>query len=49
MFGDAAMAEPWDGVGEGATAEPICYKRGLMGWYDAHTGGETSVGTLQAR
>jgi hypothetical protein len=33
MFGEAAMAEPWDGVG-------VC---------DAHTGSETSVGTLQAR
>jgi hypothetical protein len=49
MFGDAAMAEPWDGVGEAAMAEPIWHKRGLLGGCDAHTGGETSVGTLQAR
>jgi hypothetical protein len=38
MFGEAAMAEPWDGVGKAA-----------MGGCDAHAGGETSVGTLQAR
>jgi hypothetical protein len=29
--------------------EPIRHKRGLLGGYDAHTGGETAVGTLQAR
>jgi hypothetical protein len=29
MFGDAAMAESWDGVGEGAMAEPIRRKRGF--------------------
>jgi hypothetical protein len=29
--------------------EPIRHKRGLLGGCDAHTGGETSVGTLQAR
>jgi hypothetical protein len=49
MFGEAAMAELWDGVGEAAMAEPIRHKRGLLGGYDAHAGGETSVGTLQAR
>jgi hypothetical protein len=49
MFGDVAMAEPWDGAGEAAIAEPIRHKRGLLGGCDAHTGGETSVGTLQAR
>jgi hypothetical protein len=49
MFGDAAMAEPWDGVGEVAMAKPIWHKRGLLGGCDAHTGGETSVGMLQAR
>jgi hypothetical protein len=49
MFGDAAMAEPWDGVGEATMAEPIKHKRGLLGGCDARTGGETSVGTLQAR
>jgi hypothetical protein len=49
MFGDAAMAEPWDGMGEAAMAKPIRHKRGLLGGCDAHNGGETSVGTLQAR
>jgi hypothetical protein len=49
MFGDAAMAEPWDGVGEAARAEPIRHKRGLLGGCDAYTSDETSVGTLQAR
>jgi hypothetical protein len=29
--------------------EPIRHKRGLLGGCDAHTSGETSVGTLQAR
>jgi hypothetical protein len=49
MFGDTAMAEPCDGVGEAAMAELKRHKRGLLGGCDAHTGGETSVGTLQAR
>jgi hypothetical protein len=49
MFGEAAMVEPGDGVGKAAMAEPIRHKRGLLGGCDAHTGGETSVGTLQAR
>jgi hypothetical protein len=49
MFGEAAMAEPWDGVGKAAMVEPTSHKRGLLGWWDAHTGSETSVGTLQAR
>jgi hypothetical protein len=49
MFGEAATAEPWDGVGEVAMAEPIRHKRGLLGGCDAHAGSETSVGTLQAR
>jgi hypothetical protein len=49
MFGDAAMAEPCDGVGEAAMAEYIRPKSGLLGGCDAHTGSETSVGTLQAR
>jgi hypothetical protein len=48
MFSDAVMIEPWDGVGEAAMAEPIWHKRGLLGGCDAHTSGETSVGTLQA-
>jgi hypothetical protein len=29
--------------------EHIRHKRGLLGGCDAHAGGETSVGTLQAR
>jgi hypothetical protein len=29
--------------------EPIRHKRGLLGECDAHAGGKTSVGTLQAR
>jgi hypothetical protein len=49
MFSEAAMAEPWDGVGEAAMAEPIRHKRGILGGCDAHAGSETSVGTLQAR
>jgi hypothetical protein len=49
MFGEIAMANPWDDVGEPAMAEPTRYKRGLLGGCDAHTGSETSVGTLQAR
>jgi hypothetical protein len=43
MFNEAAMAEPGDGVGKAAMAEPIRHKRGLLGGCDAHTGGETSV------
>jgi hypothetical protein len=49
MFGEAATAELWDGVGEVAMAEPIRHKRGLLGGCVAHAGSETSVGTLQAR
>jgi hypothetical protein len=49
MFSDVAMAELLDGVGEAAMAEPIRHKRGLLGGCDAHTDGETSMGTLQAR
>jgi hypothetical protein len=49
MFGEAGMAKSWDGVDEAAMAKPISHKRGLLGGCDAHTGGETSVGTLQAR
>jgi hypothetical protein len=49
MFGEAAMAEPWDGVGKAVMAEPIRHKRGLLGRCDAHAGSETLVGTLQAR
>jgi hypothetical protein len=49
MFGDAAMAKPWDGVVDVAMVVPIRHKRGLLGGCDAHAGGETSVGTLHAR
>jgi hypothetical protein len=34
---------------EAVMAEPIRHKRGVLGGCDAHAGGETSVGTLQAR
>jgi hypothetical protein len=49
MFGEAAMAEPGDGVGKATMVEPIRHKRGFLGGCDANTGGETSVATLQAR
>jgi hypothetical protein len=49
MFGEATLAEPWDGVGEATMAKPIRHKRGLLGACDAHAGSETSVGMLQAR
>jgi hypothetical protein len=49
MFGEAAMAEPWECVGNPAMAEPTRYKRGLLGGCDAHANSETSVGMLQAR
>jgi hypothetical protein len=49
MFGEVAMAEPCDGVDEAVMAKPIRHKKGLLGGCDPHTGGETSVGTLQAR
>jgi hypothetical protein len=49
MFGKAVMAKPWDGVGEAVMAKPIRHKRGLLGGCDAHTDGETSMGTLQGR
>jgi hypothetical protein len=45
MFGEAAMAEPWDGVGL-RWLEPTRHKRGLLGGCDAHAGGEILVGTL---
>jgi hypothetical protein len=49
MFGETAMAEPWDGVGKATMAEPTRHKRGLLGGCDAHASSETSVDTLQAR
>jgi hypothetical protein len=45
MFDEAAMAEPWDGVGKAAMAGIPRHRRGLLGGCDAHVGGETSVGT----
>jgi hypothetical protein len=36
-------------VGKAVMAEPIRHKRGLLVGCDAHTSGETSVGTLQPR
>jgi hypothetical protein len=47
MFGEAAMAEPWDGVAVMARTHKA--HGGLLGGCDAHTGGEISVGALQAR
>jgi hypothetical protein len=49
MFGDVAMAKPWDGVGTAVMAGTHKAQRGLLGGCDAHTGGDTSVGMLQAR
>jgi hypothetical protein len=49
MFGEAAMAEPWDGVGKAAMTGTHKHKKGLLGGCNAHNGGETSVDTLQAR
>jgi hypothetical protein len=48
-FGEAAMVEPWDGMGKAAMAGTHRAQEGAFGWCDAHTGSETSVGTLQAR
>jgi hypothetical protein len=49
MFGEVAMAEPWDGVSKAAMAGTHKAEEGASGWCDAHTGSETSVGTLEAR
>jgi hypothetical protein len=49
MFGEAAMAEPWDSVGTHVMAGTHKAQEGLLGGCGAHTGGGTSVGTLQAR
>jgi hypothetical protein len=49
MFGEAAMAKPWDGVGKAVMAKPTRHNRGLLGGCNAHVGSETSVGMLQAR
>jgi hypothetical protein len=32
MFGEAAMAEPWDGVGKAAMAETHKAQEGASGW-----------------
>jgi hypothetical protein len=44
MFGEAAMAEPWDGVGTAAMAGTHKAQERILGGCDAHTGGETLVG-----
>jgi hypothetical protein len=50
MFDEAAMAESFGLVWVKLRwLEPTRHKRGLLGGCDAHAGGETSVGTLQAR
>jgi hypothetical protein len=49
MFDEAAMAEPWDGVGTAVTVGTHNTQEGFLGGCDAHTSGETSVGMLQAR
>jgi hypothetical protein len=51
MFGEAAMAEPRDGVGKATMAGTHKPQGGgwLLGGCDAHAGSETSVGTLHAR
>jgi hypothetical protein len=43
MFSEAAMAEPWDGVGTAVMTGTHKAQEG------AHTGSKTSVGMLQAR
>jgi hypothetical protein len=45
MFGEAAMVELWMVWVKLRWLEPTRHKRGLLGGCDAHTGGETSVGT----
>jgi hypothetical protein len=55
--GEAVMAEPWKLRWQNRGMvwvklrwlEPTRHKRGLLGGCDAHTDGETSMGTLQAR
>jgi hypothetical protein len=49
MFGEAAMTEPWDGVGKAVMAGTHKAQEELLGGCDAHADGEISVGTLQAR
>ena len=45
MFGEAAMAKPWDSVDKAAMAGIHKSQEGILGGCDAHAGGETSVGT----
>jgi hypothetical protein len=49
MFGEAVMAEPWGGMGTTMTAATHMAQEGVLGGYNVHTGGETSMGMLQAR
>jgi hypothetical protein len=49
IFSEAVMAELWDSVGIAETVGTHKAQEGLLGGCDAHTGGKTSVGTLQAR
>jgi hypothetical protein len=49
MFGEAMMVESWDIVGTAVTAGTHTTQEGACSWCVAHTGGEISVGTLQAR
>jgi hypothetical protein len=49
MFSEAAMAELWGSVGTAVTARTHMAQEGLLGGCDAHIGGETSLGMLQAR
>jgi hypothetical protein len=44
IFGEAAMAKPWDGVGKAAMAGAHKAQEGASGWV-----GKTLVGTYQAR
>jgi hypothetical protein len=47
MFGEATMAESWDGVGKAAMAEPIRQKRVLLDGCDAHLGSEYECSSVQ--
>jgi hypothetical protein len=49
MFSEAAMAEPWDGVGIAVMVGTHKAQEGASGGCNAHTGSETSVCMLQAR
>jgi hypothetical protein len=48
MFSEAALAEPWDGVGKAAMAGTHT-QEGLLGGCNAQASDETSVGILQAK